>query len=396
MASGGAIRPKPRLAPLPPPVSYHRLRKTVHALCFLIFLALPFLNVVRFDIPRQRFYFAGREVWINEFAIIFFSLMFLMFLVTAMAILYGRIYCGYLCPQMIFSEFFARLEKRWGRVRFYLALLPASVLLAFVFIAYFVEPADLFRRLIALDVHTAGGIAGAAVTLIAFLDFAFVRQGFCKTVCPYGYLQGFLADGHTLLVAYQDPAADCIECKKCVRVCQMGIDIRKSPHQIECVHCGDCIDACEQVLRRLGKPGLIHYIGGGLRDAKRVVILLVLLFYATGLFVALKTRRPVLVQVAPERATLYRAGADGRIYNQFRFRVANRGRDTARVNFTAHGLPGAEVLQAPVVAAPGAAVEGRFEIAAPPGARDVNHFTIRAGEESFPMTFLMPAQRSAQ
>ena len=84
--------------------SWHKLRKRIHLLCFLVFLALPFLNVVRFDIPQQRFYFAGYELWINEFAIIFFAMMFLMFLVVASSVFYGRVYCGYLCPQMIFSE----------------------------------------------------------------------------------------------------------------------------------------------------------------------------------------------------------------------------------------------------------------------------------------------------
>ena len=125
----------------------------------------------------------------------------------------------------------------------------------------------------------------------------------------------------------------CIDCKKCVRVCPMGIDIRDSPFQIECVHCAECIDACDDVLAHLKRPGLIHYAWGekgplsdttprpwyrrvGLRDAKRVVVLLVLLFYASGLFVALGMRHSVLVQVSPVRtSTTYRLGPDGRVYN---------------------------------------------------------------------------------
>src|SRR3954470_9504738 len=95
--------------------NWHKLRKRIHILCFLIFLALPFLNLVRFDIPKERFYFAGYELWINEFAIIFFVLMFLMFLVVASSVFYGRIYCGYLCPQMIFSEASVSLENRLQR-----------------------------------------------------------------------------------------------------------------------------------------------------------------------------------------------------------------------------------------------------------------------------------------
>ncbi|HZT32207.1 MAG TPA: 4Fe-4S dicluster domain-containing protein [Bryobacteraceae bacterium] len=423
--------------PLPPATrSFHRLRKAVHLVCFLIFLALPFLDVMRFDIPRQRFYFAGYELWINEFGIIFFALMFLMFVVVASSVLYGRVYCGYLCPQMIFSEASLALEnrlKRWfqkhranwsakqrnraAMALFYLVLAVCSVFLAFVFVAYFVEPRDLLARLRALDVHTAGGISGAAVTLITFLDFTLVRQRFCTTVCPYGYLQGMLGDQNTLLVTYHDEQQHCIECKKCVRVCQMGIDIRKSPFQIECVHCGDCIDACEDVLRRIGREGLIHYTWGehedrtgraepwhrrlGIRDAKRVVVLLVLLFYASGLYVALSMRRNVLVRLAPVRTVLYRRAEDGSIRNQFRYSLANRGRTPAAVVFTIHQLPGATLLLAenPIRVAPGATAQGEFEIAVRPAARfqDVNHFTVVAASiadgatDTFPMTFLMPA-----
>src|SRR5512138_3237109 len=83
---------------------YHRTRKRVHLICLLIFVALPFLNVMRFDIPKQRFYLLGFELWISEFGILFLSLMLLMFVIVAMSIVFGRIYCGYACPQMIFSE----------------------------------------------------------------------------------------------------------------------------------------------------------------------------------------------------------------------------------------------------------------------------------------------------
>jgi cytochrome c oxidase accessory protein FixG len=395
--------------------------------------------VVRFDIPKERFYFAGYELWISEFAIIFFALMFLMFLVVASSVFYGRVFCGYMCPQMIFSEASVALEtwlrkrvtrkfaqwkppvrERVARGLFYAVLAVASVVLAFIFICYFVEPRDLWRRLASLDIHTAAGISGAAVTLIAFLDFTLVRQRFCTTVCPYGYLQGLLGDGNTLLVQYRDETHACIECKKCVRVCPMEIDIRDSPFQIECIHCAECVDACEEVMTRLKKPTLIHYAWGekgellsdtsprpwyrrvGLRDGKRVVVLGVLLFYASGLFVALGMRRAVLVQIAPVRATLYRIGPDGRIYNQFRYRIANRGGKPGAVVFSIRQLPGASLGMAPnpVRVKPGESLAGDFEISRPPGLRDelVSHFTILTntvpdGEsDAIPMTFLAPTE----
>jgi cytochrome c oxidase accessory protein FixG len=321
-----------------PTTSWHKLRKRIHLLCFLVFLALPFLNVVRFDIPKERFYFAGYELWINEFAIIFFAMMFLMFLVVAASVFYGRLFCGYACPQMIFSEASVALEKwlrkqvtkkfpRWkpssrervGRGVFYAMLAAASILLAFIFICYFVEPRDLWRRLASLDIHTAAGISGAAVTLVAFLDFTLVRQRFCTTVCPYGYLQGLLGDLNTLLVHYRDEMHECIDCKKCVRVCPMDIDIRQSPFQMECIHCAECIDACEEIMTRLNKPNLINYAWDekgellsdtsprpwyrrvGLRDGKRVVVLMVLFVLRLGPFCGARD--------AARRAGTDRAGA---------------------------------------------------------------------------------------
>lgn len=427
-----------KLPVLPAGPTYHSFRKRVHLICFLLFVALPFFNVIRFDIPRQRFYFAGFELWISEFAIIFFSLMFCMFLIMAMALIYGRMYCGYLCPQMIFSEASHALETRitkyvnkhfiqWplarrklvSRIAFSTALGLASVFLAFVFTSYFVEPRDLLARLARLDIQTAGGITGAVVTLITFLDFAFVRQKFCVTVCPYGYLQGMMVDKNTLLVLYRDEKKECIECKKCVRVCEMEIDIRNSPYQIECIHCGECIDACADVLRRLGKQTLIHYAWGekgeltgnraepwymrlGFRDAKRFVILAVLLFYATGLITALSLRRPVLVAIIPDRATLFRKLDDGNFANKFRLKLANRSSQPVAVELRAEGLPAARLLlETPVRLAPGESLERTFEIVATPwpGATDVNPFRIVAQSSSekdpevFANNFLLPAAK---
>ncbi|MBK9168020.1 MAG: 4Fe-4S binding protein [Bryobacterales bacterium] len=442
-------RPRQRLVRLPalPPAetNYHRIRKRIHLICVLIFVALPFFNLMRFDIPKQRFFFAGFELWINEFGIIFFSLMFLMFLIAASAIMHGRVYCSYACPQMIFSEWSLAVE-RWtarlvtrkvpawpaarrqtaARLLFLGILGVASVFLAFVFTAYFVEPRDLLGRLLRLDVLTAGGITGAVVTLLTFLDFTVLRQRFCTTICPYGYLQGMLQDRHTLLVTYQDGKQDervCIECTKCVRVCHMDIDIRDSPFQIECVHCGECIDACEDVLRRVGRPGLIHYTWGetppaagaarepwylrlGFRDSKRVMIAVILLFYLVGLGVALSMRRPVLVRVAPDRTVLYTVEEDGRVVNRIRMTLANRSAEPVTVTLWVENLPGAEIAFQPNPAplAPGQEISETFDLRVPPwpGAPDVNRFRLLAQPSNektpdvFDLTFILPVEKKGQ
>ena len=436
--------PKPkveRLPPLPPAeTNYRRIRKRFHLGFFLAFVAAPFLNLMRFDIPRQRFYFAGFELWISEFAIIFFALMLLMFIIAASAIIHGRIYCSYACPQMIFSEWSQSLE-RWAKAQaqqrlraaspaarklaanaaFYGLLAVASVFLAFVFTSYFLEPRDLLGRLLHLDLITEGGITGATVTILTFLDLTLVRQKFCTSVCPYGYIQGMLQDQHTLLVSYQDgqdEARDCIDCKKCVRVCEMEIDIRDSPFQIECVHCGDCIDACEDILRKVGKPGLIHYTWGerpktaareawymrwGFRDAKRVAILVILAFYLGGLALALSLRRPVLVEINPDRSVMFKVLPDGRIANLIRLKLANRTGRLTQVQLTVEGLAGAELALPgnPVVLKPGETFERTVELCAPfvQDGQDVHHIRILAkadgarSADAEEMTFIMPLKR---
>ena len=436
-------RPKlVRLPALPPAGTvYHRIRARFHLIFFLVFVTLPFFDVMRFDLPRKRFFFGGVELWINEFGILFFSLMFLMFLIAASALVWGRIYCGYACPQTIFSEWSVRVEhwaaklvnkrrSHWSprhkhlvaKGIFYSVLGVASMFLAFCFTAYFVEPRDLLSRLIRLDIETAAGITGATVTLLTFLDFAFVRQRFCTTVCPYGYLQGMLQDSKTLLVTYIDGTDGnriCIECKKCVRDCPMEIDIRESAYQIECIHCGECIDSCETVLRKIGRPGLIHYAWGettpthaarepwlkrlGFRDAKRVAILFVLGFYLAGLSVALSMRRPVMVRVQPDRTVLYTKLPDGRIVNKLRINLANRSRQPAAVAFRVEGLPGAELAleRNPLLLAPAEALERTYELRVPrwAGAPDVNRFRLIAQPSNektpdiFSLTFIMPVEK---
>ncbi len=412
-----------------PGTKFHRLRKSVQLFCVIVFIFLPLLNVVRFDIPAKRFYFFGAELWVSEFAIIFFSLMFLMVLIAAMAMLYGRIYCGYLCPQMIFSEAACSLEagiqrrvnrKFYGlgigargfltKALVYLLLLPAAVFFSFIFIAFFVPPADLLHRLLSLDLRTVGGICGAAVTLVTFLDFAFLRQTFCKAICPYGYLQGMLADRHTLLVRYRDPAEECMGCAKCVSICPMNIDIRGSNHQIECTHCGECIDACSTIRGRLGKPTLIHYAWGdegervaagssllsrmGLRDGKRVAVFLLLLAYASALTIVIRMRQPVLVQIMPNRAVLYTVGANGAIHNKFRILASNRGKSEATLTLAVDGLQGAQITglngaENALALTPGETTQSEFDVVAPaaglvPG---VNRFRI--------LTHMVPAQKDA-
>jgi cytochrome c oxidase accessory protein FixG len=417
-----------------PGTRFHRVRKTIQSICFAIFVILPLFDVMRVDLPRQRFYFFGAELWISEFSIIFLTMMFLWILVAAMAMIYGRFWCGYLCPQMIFSETANALEKYITRfvnrrlpgstagmrrfvaiALFSAALLPASVFVTFVFVAYFVPPADLVHRLLQLDMRTAGGIVGASVTLVTFIDFAFLRQRFCTAICPYGYLQNMLADKHTLLVLFQDAKDECIQCNKCVRACPMGIDIRQSSHQLECTHCAECIDACSGILGKLGRQPLIRYAWGdtgsaarlpwfrriGFRDGKRIAVLVLLLVYAGGLSIAISMRQPVLVRIMPNRSTLYNVDSDGLVRNRFRVLASNRGHRDAALTLTLSGLDGAAIVDMPsqIRLKPGETLQREFDVAVAPGVLRAGVNRMSMGVEidtsgkplSFAETFFAPA-----
>jgi polyferredoxin len=414
-ASKSAAEANRRIRNILPGTQFHRIRRTFQAFCVVCFVLLPLFDVMRIDLPRQRFYFFGAELYINEFAILFLSMMFVWISVAAMAMIYGRFWCGYLCPQMIFSETANGLEKRINRMvnrklsnlnpglrralsvaLFSAALLPASVFITFAFVSYFVPPLDLFHRLLTLDMRTAAGITGASITLVTVLDFAFLRTRFCTAICPYGYLQNMLADKHTLLVHFQEDSGKCFLCEKCVRACPMGIDIRRSSHQLECTHCAECIDACSGVLGKMGRGSLIHYAWGdaeqlvprknawyrriGLRDGKRVAVLVLLLIYATGLSVAINLRQAVMVRIMPDRITLYTKTSDGLIHNRFRILASNRGKTDAKVNFALADMPAGRVVDVDegIALKPGETLQREFDIVADgnqvsPG---VNHMKI--------------------
>lgn len=424
-----------------PGTSYHRIRRTVQTVCVIIFILLPLFDVMRVDIVRQRFYFLGAELWISEFSILFLTMMFLWILVAAMAMIYGRFYCGYLCPQMIFSEASMACERSIARRvkklfpkaseraqqaiakgAFYILGIPPSIFFSFVFVSFFVPAADLFHRLMVFDISTAAGIVGASVTAITFFDFAFLRQRFCTSICPYGYLQNMLADKHTLLVHFHDPNHQCIQCEKCVRACPMGIDIRESSHQLECTHCAECVDACSNILGRMNRKTVIQYAWGdpennpveeqkwyrriGFRDGKRLAILVLLLVYATGLSIAIGLRKPVLVQIMPNRITLYDIAPDGQIHNRFRMLASNRSHAVAILNLSVSGLPSGSIvgIDAGVALQPGQSLQREFDIASPVSAVSpgINHIAIHArvtpGQtaRSFDENFIAPFEAAPQ
>lgn len=330
-----------------------RRRRLVQLAGLAVFVLLPLFDLFRFDFEAGRLHLFGAEIWLDEWAILWLALMFGMWLIGALSLVLGRVYCAYACPQMVFSEiahdfddmakrlarrFDPKLRPRIARAISLAAVAIVSIAASVFFLAWFAPLPEVVSRLAHLDLGLWVGAVGALTALLAFLDFAFVREGFCRSVCPYGLLQGVIEDGRSLHVRY-DEQGGCIECKACVKACPMEIDIRDGAFQIECTRCGSCIDACDQILGRLKRPGLLSFKlpGFSLRslDVKRVLVTAATLAFAVVLTIAVATRDMVAVHLSP----VYMEAAPGMAETRFLLRVANRGREPVVLGIHPEGLP---------------------------------------------------------
>jgi cytochrome c oxidase accessory protein FixG len=252
---------------------FHRLRRFSGAVLLLIIISLPFLRIhgesaFRFDIPSLRLLFFGTEIWLADFFIILIAVIFLTFLTIFTTTIFGRLWCGWLCPQTVLVDATTFMATAWERGYAARAVaasagLVVSAVIAASLIGYFVSPYDLPSLL-----QTGGMPAKIAVgswlalSVIVFLDLIALRRRFCATVCPYAKLQSVLFDDRTLVVAFDSRRAEeCMQCSACVKACPVGIDIRRGP-QMACIHCAECVDACTERMGRRDRKSLVRYSFG--------------------------------------------------------------------------------------------------------------------------------------
>jgi cytochrome c oxidase accessory protein FixG len=252
---------------------FHRLRALTGAALLVILIVTPFVrmngeSVFRFDVPSLRLLFFGTEIWMADFFIVLIALIFLTFVTLFTTTVFGRVWCGWLCPQTVLVDAAAFMEK--ARMRGPAAKLAASAagmmisaVIAASLIGYFVSPYDL-PSLLRSGGTSAKIIAGSwsVLALILFLDLIALRRRFCATVCPYAKLQNVLFDDRTLTVAYDGRrASECMNCSACVKACPIGVDIRNGS-QIACIHCAECVDACAERMAPRSRKSLIGYVFG--------------------------------------------------------------------------------------------------------------------------------------
>jgi polyferredoxin len=329
-------------------------RRLVQVACLAVFLLLPLFDLFRFDFTAGRLHLFGAEIWLDEWALLWLALMFGMWLIGAMSLLFGRVYCAYACPQMVFTEIahdFDAIAKRLVRPldpkhrpraaqAISLVLIAVlSVTASVFFLAYFAPLSTVVSKLAHFEIGPWVGAIGALTALLAFLDFVFLRETFCRSACPYGLLQGVIEDGRSLHVKFDESTGKCIECLACVKACPMEIDIRDGAFQIECTRCGSCIDACDTILDRLKRPGLLTFdlAGFSLRgfDLKRVLVTAATLGFALVFTYAVLTRDMVAVHLSP----IYSDTVSEMAESRFLLRAANRGREPVVLGIRSEGLP---------------------------------------------------------
>lgn len=231
-----------------------------------VILGLPFVTVngqsaLRFDVPSLRLHFFGTSIAIDEFYLLAAAVLFCLFLFISVTILLGRLWCGWACPQTVLSDLTGFLDRpsRTPRVLQYLPVAALSMLVAADIIWYFVPPYEFIHMLRESPVVLWSFIV---ISVIMFLDLAFIRRVFCSTVCPYAKLQSVLFDDRTLLIAFDPSKEDeCMGCGACRNACPVGIDIRDGL-DMACISCAECVDACTLMRMKVGKNSLVGYFWG--------------------------------------------------------------------------------------------------------------------------------------
>ena len=361
---------------LKPKGKFYNIRTWVSWGFFGLFFALPWIKVngrplFLFNIPDAKFIIFGKIFWPQDFFIFGLTMVTFIIFIVLFTAAFGRLFCGWICPQTIFMEMFFRkveyfiegdrgkqllLNKApWNgrKIRIkttkHLVFFFLSFIIANYFLAYIIGVDDLTKIIRApMTEHFVGFLSLMTFSAIFYGVYAWFREQACTVVCPYGRLQSVLMDRNSMIVAYDhkrgEPRGkfnkeadfkmqgDCIDCFQCVKVCPTGIDIRNGT-QMECVGCTACIDACDKIMVSIKKPkGLVRYASeNGIEDGKklsytnRMKFYTVLLILLSGvLTVLLLTRKDIGSTIVRATGQLYQERGTDSISNLYIIKVVNK------------------------------------------------------------------------
>jgi cytochrome c oxidase accessory protein FixG len=372
----------------------------------VIFYATPWLQwngrqAVLLHLVERKFYLFGLVLWPQDvfyLALLLIISAYALFLFTAIA---GRLFCGYACPQTVYTEIFmwveariegdrsARLKLDKGEMtarKFSLKIAKHAIWLlislwtGFTLVSYFTPVSELLASLpydlSAWELFWIFFYGG-----FCYMQAGFLREQVCKYMCPYARFQGVMFDPDTLIITYDSERGEprgarrkgidssagglgsCVDCGLCVSVCPTGIDIRKG-QQYECIGCGACIDVCDPVMDKLSLPrGLIRYTTENalikhlapqevLNHILRPRVLLytaILVMFTAGAAWSLATRVPLKVDIIRDRSMLAREADDGRIENVFNLKIMNTTEEAQRYALAVEGMAGIELVGQPIV-----------------------------------------------
>ena len=370
----------------------------------LAFYGLPWLTwngrqALLFDLTTRKFYIFGVVLWPQDFiylAALLIICAYLLFLVTAIA---GRVWCGFSCPQTVYTEIFLWVERRiegtrsarmaldkqgpsvrkaFKKTAKHLAWGAIALWTGFTFVGYFTPIKELAREVTTLNFGPWEWFWVLFYSLATYGNAGWLREQVCKYMCPYARFQSAMFDQDTLIITYdekrgeprgalnkkaakdgtQATLGDCIDCTLCVQVCPTGIDIRNGL-QYECIGCAACVDACNSVMDKVERPrGLIRYSTDHAMENNfsskqirqramrpRVLIytsILALIIIAVCTSLALRT--PLKMDVIRDRGSMGREVEDGMIENVYRLQIMNTSEQTQHFKISASGLPGLTLL----------------------------------------------------
>ena len=364
--------------PKKPQGKFYNARTWVSIGLLIVLFGGPFLRIdgeplLMLNVLERKFVIFGQVFWPQDFYLFVFAMIILVVFIVLFTVVYGRLFCGWVCPQTIFMEMvFRKIEywiegdytaqraldrREWDQDKVikktskHLIFFAISFLIANTFLAYIIGS----EALIAIITDPPGKhLAGLGAILVFtgafYLVFSRLREQVCISICPYGRLQGVLLDRKSVVVAYdyergeprgklrkqEDRSAagkgDCIECKQCVHVCPTGIDIRNGT-QLECVNCTACIDACDAIMEQVDLPkGLIRYASEeGIAEGKKLhwtprsIAYTVVLLILTGVMIGLlMLRTDVETSILRTPGMLYQEQENNQISNLYTIKVINK------------------------------------------------------------------------